>query len=95
MRLSHEPCVGVKVNSKRPGSGGEPAVGLLGDVGGVIVEDQPYRRVRRVGGIEQLEELDELAASMAVLDRACTLPVTRSIPASKLTVPLRLYSARA
>ena len=39
----------------------------------MIVEDQPYRRVRRVGSIEQLEELDELAAAMAVLDQGMHL----------------------
>jgi hypothetical protein len=35
----------------------------------MIIEDQVKRRVGWVGGIEKLEELNELAASMAVLDQ--------------------------
>ena len=69
MRLSQEPCLGVKVNSKRAGGLlGEPSFGLLGDVRGMIVEDQLDRRVGRIGGIEKLEEFDEFAAAMAILD---------------------------
>ena len=45
-RLSQEPCLGVKVKSKRPaGRVGEPGSGLLGDVRGMIVEDQLDRGV--------------------------------------------------
>ena len=40
---------------------------LLGDMGGMIVEDQVDRRVDRIGRIEKLEEFDELAAAMTVL----------------------------
>jgi hypothetical protein len=40
---------------------GEPGSGLLGDVGGMIVENQLDRRMGRTGGIEKLEEFDELA----------------------------------
>jgi hypothetical protein len=39
--------------------------------------------VGRIGGVEKFEEFDEFASAM---------PVTRSMPASKLTVPRRLYS---
>ena len=42
---------------------GEPNLGLLGDVRGMIVEDQLDRRMRRIGGVDQLEEFDELAAA--------------------------------
>ena len=35
----------------------------------MIVEDQLDRRMRRIGGVDQLEEFDELAAAVAVLDR--------------------------
>jgi len=52
---------------------GEPNLGLLGDVRGMIVEDQLDRRMRRIGGVDQLEEFDELAAAAAVLDRGVNL----------------------
>ena len=71
---------------------GEPSFGLLGDVRGMIVEDQLDRRVSRVGGVEKLEEFEEFAAAWRSLTRACTAPVTTSMPASELTVPWRLYS---
>ena len=74
MRLSHEPCLGVKVNSKRPrGLIGEPGSGLLGDVRGMIVEDHLDRRVGRIGGVDKLEEFDEFAAAMAILDQGVNL----------------------
>src|ERR1700720_3592584 len=70
-RLSQEPCLGVKVNSKRPI--GEPNLGLLGDVCGMIVEDQLDRSMGRIGGIDELEEFDEFAAAVAVLDESVNL----------------------
>src|SRR5260370_23765543 len=48
-------------------SGSEPGFCLLGDVGGMIVEDQTDRRMDRIGGIDELQKLDELAATVAVL----------------------------
>ena len=60
-----------------------------------IVEDQLDRGAGRIGGIEKLEEFDELAAAVAtaLLTSAWTLPVSRSIPANlRLSVPWRLYS---
>jgi len=71
---------------------GEPDFCLARDMRGMIVEDEVDRGVGRIGFVETLEEGDELAAAMAVLDQARTLPVTRSMPASKVTVPWRLYS---
>jgi hypothetical protein len=71
---------------------GEPGSGLFGDMRGMIVEDQLDRRMGRIGGVEKLEEFDEFAAAVAILDQGWTLPVSRSMPASKLTVPWRLYS---
>ena len=71
---------------------GEPSFGLLGDVRGMIVEDQLDRRVGWIGGVEKLEEFDEFAAAVAVLDQSVNLAGERSMPASKLTVPWRLYS---
>src|SRR5216684_5937582 len=47
---------------------GEPSLGLLGDVRGMIVENQLDRRMGRIGGIDELEEFDEFAAAVAVLD---------------------------
>src|SRR5271157_5362251 len=47
---------------------GEPSLGLLGDVRRMIVEDQLDRRMARIGGVEELEELNEFAAAVAVLD---------------------------
>src|SRR5208337_2089040 len=52
---------------------GEPSLGLLGDVRRMIVEDQLDRCVGRVGGIEELEELNEFAAAVAVLDEGVDL----------------------
>jgi hypothetical protein len=48
---------------------GKPSPRLSGDVRGMIVEDQVDRRVGRVCGVEQLEEVDELAAAMTILDQ--------------------------
>ena len=70
----------------------DPGFGLFGDVRGMIVEDHLDRRVSRVGGVEKLEEFDEFAAAWRSWTRACTAPVTTSMPASELTVPWRLYS---
>ena len=50
----------------------QPGFGLLGDVSGMIVEDQLDRGFGRVSRIEKLEELDKLAATMAVLDQGRT-----------------------
>ena len=61
---------------------------------GMIVEDQLDRGAGRIGGIEKLEEFDELAAAWwRSLTSAWTLyRVSRSIPANRLSVPWRLYS---
>ena len=47
----------------------EPGLCLPGDVCGMIVEDQLDRGVSRIGSIEKLEKLNELAAAMAILDQ--------------------------
>jgi len=52
---------------------GEPVARLLGDMRRMIVEDQLDRGLRRIGAIQQLEELDELAAAMSVLDQGMHL----------------------
>ena len=49
---------------------GEPSFGFLGKVRGMIVEDQLDRRVGWIGGVEKLEEFDEFAAAVAVLDQS-------------------------
>ena len=68
IKLSHEPCFGVKVNSKRP-AGWASSQALVG----VIVEDQLDRGVCRIDGIEKLEEFDELSAAMAISDESVDL----------------------
>jgi hypothetical protein len=57
----------------------------------MVVEDQLDGGIGRVGGIEPLEEANELARPMAVLNRGVDLSRQRSIPASRLSVPWRLY----
>src|ERR1700730_15584063 len=52
---------------------GEPNLGLLGDVCGMIVEDQLDRSMGRIGGIDEREEFDEFAAAVAVLDESVNL----------------------
>jgi hypothetical protein len=52
---------------------GELSLGFLGDVGGMIVEDQLDRRVGWIGLIEKLEELDELTAAVTILDQGVNL----------------------
>ena len=71
---------------------GEPSLGFPGDVGRMVVEDQLDRRTGRVSGVEKLEEFDELSAAVTLLTKAWTFPVSRSIPANRLSVPWRLYS---
>ena len=58
-----------------PASGltAKPSSRLPGDMRGMIVEDQVDRRVGWVGGIEDLQELDELAAAVTVLDQGVNL----------------------
>src|SRR3954447_632458 len=55
------------------GPTGKPSSGLFGDVRGMIVEDQLDRGSDRIGGVEQLEEFDEFAAAVAILDQSVDL----------------------
>src|SRR5208282_4001081 len=48
---------------------GKPSRRFLRDMGRMIVEDQLDRSIGRIGGVEKLQELDELAAAMAILDQ--------------------------
>jgi len=73
------------------GSSGEPSFRLLGDVRGMIVEDQLDRGMSRIGGIEKLEKFDKLTAAMAVPDQGKVYsastwpgcgPVYRGLPAT-------------
>ena len=52
---------------------GQPGLGLLGDVCGMIVQDQLDRRVGWVGGVEKLEKFDEFATAMTVPDEGVNL----------------------
>ena len=50
------------------GLGGEPCFRLLGDVCGMVVEDQLDGGICRIGSIEQLEKFDELATAVSIFD---------------------------
>ena len=66
--------MGVNVKSKRPaGRVSSQALGFPRDVCGMIVEDQLDRGAGRIGGIEKLEEFDELAAAVAISDERVDL----------------------
>ena len=67
IKLSQEPCLGVKVNWKRPsGWAASQAFVSLEMCGRMIIEDQHDRRIRRIGGVEELEEFDELATAVSI-----------------------------
>ena len=75
MRLSHEPCLGVKVDfgaSRR--SSVEPGSCFSRYVREMIIEDQLDRGAGRISGVETLEEFDELPAAVAVSDERMDLP---------------------
>ena len=55
------------------GSRRKPRLGLLRNVRGVIIEDHLDRGHRGVGGIQHIEEFDEFATAMAVLDEGVHL----------------------
>ena len=85
IKLSQEPCLGVKVNCEAAvGLGGEPCFRLLGDVRGMVVEDQLDGGICRIGGIEKLEKFDELTAAMSILDQGVDF-ASEQIDASQQT----------
>src|SRR6516162_558108 len=97
MRLSQEPCVGVKVNSNRPsGSSDEPRSGFFRDVRGMIVENQLDGGAGRIGGIKKLEELIKLSAAVTVSDQGMNLAGEQIDPGqqAKRAVPLVLMITR-
>jgi hypothetical protein len=61
---------------------GESGFGLIGDVRGMVVEDQLDCCVGRIVGVEKLEEFDEFVAAMAILDQGMDL-VGEQIDASQ------------
>ena len=71
---------------------GEPDLGLLGDVRGMIVEDQLDRGMSRIGGIEKLEEFDELAAAMAIPDQGMDFAVEQIDAGQQAERAVALYS---
>jgi len=73
------------------GLGREPRLGLPGDVGGMIVEDHFDRGMSRISGIEELEEFDEFATAMAVLDQGMDLAGQQVDPGQQAE-PWRWYS---
>src|SRR5215469_9821679 len=73
-RLSQEPCLGVKVNSKRPAGRSASQARVSLEMCAEIVENQVDRRVGRVSRVEHLEKLDELAAAVAIPDQSMDVP---------------------
>src|SRR5438874_5510437 len=73
MRLSQEPCWREREAEAACRSGVEPGSGFPRDVCRMIVEDQLDRGAGRIGGIEKLEEFDELAAAVAISDERVDL----------------------
>jgi len=61
-------------------SGVEPGSGFPRDVRGMIVEDQLDRGAGRIGGIEQLEEFDELTAAVAISNQRVDLSAEQINP---------------
>src|SRR5215472_5086347 len=51
------------------GLGGKPACGLARDMGGMVVENDLDCGVGGIGGVEEREKFDELAAAVAFLDQ--------------------------
>ena len=66
---------------------GEPGFGFLGDMRGMIVEDQLDRRMNRIGRVEKLEEFDELAAAVAILNQGVNLTGEQIDAGQQVTVP--------
>src|SRR4029077_9923382 len=66
------------------GLGGEPCFRLLGDVCGMVVEDQLDGGICRIGSIEQLEKFDELTAAMSIFDQGMDF-TSEQIDASQQT----------
>ena len=71
---------------------GEPSLGLLRDVCGMIIEDQLDRGSGRIGGVEKLEELNEFAAAVAILDQRVNPAGDKIDPSQQTDCPWRLYS---
>ena len=65
----------------------EPGCCFSRYVRGMIIEDQLDRGAGRISGVETLEEFDELRLRWRSLTSAWTFPVSRSIPANRLSVP--------
>ena len=61
----------------------------------MIVEDQPDCGAGRIGGIEQLEEFDEFAAAMAVLDQGMDLAGDEVDPGQQADRAVPLICSRA
>src|SRR6201998_468276 len=73
-------------------SSGEPSFGFARDMRGMIVEDQLDRGAGRIGGVEKLEEFDELSAAVAVLDQGVDLPGEQIDPSQQAERAMTLYS---
>src|ERR1700687_2803455 len=78
---------------KTVGTGREIGAGLFGDVGGMVVQDYPYRALRRVALIQVLEQGNELDTSVRLLDSRRDVSIMQiqsgqNGPRSKADVPV-------
>jgi hypothetical protein len=81
IRLSHEPCLGVKVNLKRPtGRFASQAVVSFDMCGGMIVEDQLDCGACWVSGAEELKQFDKLTAAMPISNECMDLAAQQVDP---------------
>ena len=89
IRLSREPCVVVKVMEAALGLDGD--FFLLGDVCGMIVEDQGDLGIDRIRGMTKRNSMNSRLQWRSVT-RVWTWPVSRSIPANRLRHTVHLTS---
>ena len=96
MRLSQEPCLGVKVNSKRPAGRVVSQLLVSFNVCGMIVENQLDGGAGRMSGIKKLEEFNKLSATVTVSDQGMNLSGEQVDPGQQAqrTVPLVLVITR-
>ena len=87
-RFSHDDEVGVKCRSNLVTA--QPALHVGMVVGGVVVQDQVYRKVFGHFAIDRAEELQELLVPVPGQTLPITVPVSTSIAANNVVVPLRL-----
>jgi len=74
---------------------GEPSLGFSGDVRRMVVEDQLDRGAGRVSGVKKLEQFDELAAAVTLLDQGMDLPGEQINPGQQAERAMALVLIRS